>query len=136
MGYTTYESYMIPICSGNFNPVDSTAYLLGYNQTNTSSAAYGRIYVPRAGVIRRVYVYWYNSTQDCTAEDTTLTVRVNNTTDATGYTGTFANAAAPQTFEANLPVSLGDYIHFKMTTPAWVTNPTGTFLIATLEVQC
>jgi len=137
MGYTTYESYALQIQGLlNQSPLDSQTYLLGYSSFVTTGTAYP-VMVPRKGVIRKVYITWINVTQDCTAEDTDFFIRVNNTTDSTGtYSGSFANAASPQTFNANLPVDAGDYIHLKMVTPAWVTNPTGVYLNCVVEVQC
>jgi len=136
MGYHTYESYTLMGGCTAWSPSDSTTYLIGA-MGSSAGKSYGRIYIPRQGIIKKVVVWWNNSTVNCTAEDTTITMRKNDSADGTGsYVGSFANASAPQTFEANLEVSAGDYILLKFVCPAWVTNPTGVYLTWTAEIQC
>jgi len=136
IGYTKRMVYTVQAFFYNQAPSDSTTYLIGNNSNLTSTGAQTRIYIPQSGMIRDVWLSWNNITIDASAENTTFVIRKNNTTDSvTGYTGSFANASSPQTFDACLQVSKGDYIHIKMTCPAWATNPTGVSFCGTITVE-
>jgi len=136
MGFHTYESYCIIGGVSAWNPNDSTTYLIGLLNSAVGKT-YGRLYVPRTGIIGNVVVWWNNGTQNASAEDTTITIRKNDTTDGSGsYVGSFANASAPQTFYGDLPVSAGDYVLLKVVCPAWATNPTSVNITWCAEVIC
>jgi len=136
MGYIREPSYVLQACLSNVSPSDSSSYLIGNPSYLTTTGYFVQIYIPRSGIIRHVYVRWFHTTQDCTAEDTSFYIRKNNTTDSGAiYTGTMENAAGVQSVSnLNFAVSEGDYIHLKMVTPAWVTNPTGTYITSTIEI--
>jgi len=134
MGYIKQNCYTIKFYNYNFNPADSTTYYIADGES-AGSTTYLRNYATRAATIGKVIVAWYNGTQNCTAEDTDFSIRVNNTTDYLIYSGSFANAQSPQTKNwVGAPLEAGDYFHLKLATPAWVTNPQGTYLFVTAEV--
>jgi len=134
MGYTTPVSALIQFEVQNIAMNDSTTYYLSIVSYSTN-ANLSRIYVPRKGVIRSCEIFYNHTTQDCTAENTTVGIKVNDTTLGTIYTGSLANANSPLEIDnLNLPVDKGDYIHLTIDTPAWVTNPTGTYLQGLIEI--
>lgn len=112
------------------SPADSTTYFLAYSQAVTSSTASGtgtqRLYVPVACTLKAVYGFFRVGGTLGSAENCTFAIRINNTTDVT-VTSTLKMTAIDSTFSNNglsTSMSAGDYIEFKLTTPAWVTNPT------------
>lgn len=136
MGYHTPTSERIFMFYSNGSPNDSTIYLMNNIGLHTTSTAYAETAILRTGVIRKAYIHVHNQTQDCTAEDTSFYVRVNNATDYLLFTGSMANAIYPQTVNnLSIPVAADDYIHVKIVTPAWVTNPTGQYVQVTLELS-
>jgi hypothetical protein len=64
-------------------------------------------------------------------------IRLNNTTD---YALATVQMNAANVLLANyaldIPVVAGDYILLKITTPAWVTNPTGCFIGGSILIEC
>jgi hypothetical protein len=135
MGYITPGSYMIFGGASNISPADSLTYYFGFISALTQLPAATRMYIPRTGTIRSCQLYWYAQTVDASTENVAFSIRLNNTTDTAIYTGSMANAAAPQVNNAlNVPVVRGDYINLKMVCPAWATNPTGLQLGFLIEI--
>jgi len=135
MGYSSIYEYCLNGGWLGFNPNDSTAYMGAHLGLAMSTANIRQMTVPRAGVIRRIYVYTYASTTAGTGEDMDLKLRVNDTTDYD--IATVGAAAAERKFEntaLNIPVSAGDTITFKITTPAWVTNPENWYGVGSIIV--
>lgn len=120
------------------SPLDSTTYYFSWFQTAglaTTETGTTRIYIPRAGVLRRVY-FTSNPFTTGSSETSTLSIRVNATTDTT-ITSTAAFNAAPFTASntaMTVSLSAGDYITVKWVTPAWVTNPTNITMMAMLWI--
>jgi hypothetical protein len=89
----------------------------------STTAALARLYVPKAGVIKAVYVQTRAATAG-TAENISVYVRLNNTADT--LVQTVGLAAAVRLFSnttLNIAVAQGDYIEIKMVCPTWATNP-------------
>lgn len=126
MGYIS-PGYAYVYCGfGSYNPGDSTLYYFGaFPSGSPSSQGVYLVYFPTSGVIRAAVLDTYATTVG-TAEDWTIAIRKNNTTD---YTFATVGAATAHRLFANyslsIPIAAGDYIEFKTTTPAWATNPEG-----------
>ena len=89
----------------------------------SSSAALARLYIPKTGTIKVAYIMTRAVTAG-TAEDISMNIRVNNTTDT--LIQTVGLAASVRVFfntGLNISVVQGDYIEIKMVCPTWVTNP-------------
>lgn len=126
-GYQGYTIQM-PFATANTNPGDATTYYFG-NGTNAAlvatATATRRVYIPKEGTIKAVYGF-YTQTAGASNENSTLSLRLNNTTDTT-ITTTIDNSA-PNAFSntaLSIAVVTGDYIEGKWVTPTWATNPTG-----------
>lgn len=112
------------------SPADATTYFLSMSQAMTTYTASGnadtRLYIPKAGTITACYgVVTVGGTLG-SAGSSTLSIRLNNTTDTT-VSSSIAMTAASNTFNnsgLSISVSAGDYIEFKWLTPTWATNPT------------
>jgi len=121
-----YTGMMIGVNSDAVNLADTTTYYFGIGTyTGLSTfALLNRIFFAKAGAIRRADINWYESTAG-TAENVSMYIRLNDTTDTLiqtlGAAGnkTFTNAAL------NIAVAAGDFIELKIITPAWATNPLG-----------
>jgi hypothetical protein len=109
-----------------FTPVNAATYYFG-NQARipTTTAAIWRLYIQRAGTIKRADFVSATSTTG-TGENISLYIRLNNTTDT--LVATVGNTSNPRLFQnSSLAISVvaGDYIEMKMICPTWATQPTG-----------
>lgn len=121
-----------------FNPADATTYHFGAFPTLTPGPAANRkLYIPRAGTIKRIDLVFVNTTTDGSNEQSTVSLRLNNTTDTT-ITATLALNATPVTVtnsSLSIAVAAGDWIAIKWVTPTWVTNPVGTIISAQVWIE-
>lgn len=134
------SGYALQFLSGGaFNPADSTTYYFGNLPFAPVTGALNRpLWVPRAGTVTAVYGVVIAAVAGSN-ENTTLSFRLNNTTDTTITSALELSAAGLRTDFSNaalaIAVAAGDYFTLKWATPAWVTNPTtvsfgGTVFIA------
>jgi hypothetical protein len=120
------------------NPADATTYYFSpYPLAGLmTSAASHKIRFPRAGVLRRVYIEGLITGTLGTTETSTISFRLNDTTDTT-ITSTAAFNATPFSISntsMTVTIAAGDYGTLKWATPTWVTNPTGVSMVATLWI--
>lgn len=118
-------------------PVDATTYFFGLQSAAPdTTAAVTRVFIQRAGTIRKVRLSIRNTGVAGTAEASTASIRINNTTDTTISAAVTTNATF-QTFTANVGINVidGDYFEIKWVTPTWVTNPTNLFLWAQVYIE-
>lgn len=107
------------------SPADATTYYFG-NLVITTVATNNRVYVPKNGTLKAVYGHALTTGTLASAQNSTMAVRINNTTDVT-VSSTVTHDATVTTFSAtglSQAVSAGDYVTMKWTTPTWTTNPT------------
>lgn len=132
--------------SGGYNPADSTPFYFGLfyvptgDPTTTAPTAAGGIAVSMVspGTIREVYMTIVSGGVLGTTETGTGAIRVNNGTDHTVFNNTLQWNAITQAYSAtglSIPLAAGDFFSFKITPPAWVTNPTVTFYGAQIIVS-
>lgn len=141
MGYSRPRFYDINLSIGSSgsNPVDNTTYYLAAFDAGLSistNTGYVRIYIPKTGVIRTVILSSYAVTAG-TNENWTFKVEypigVTDTTIATVAANT--NHRQWINNDLNIPVTGGDYIYIKTTTPTWVTNPEGFRITTTILIE-
>lgn len=108
------------------SPVDATTYY-GANLGSASSTASnaGRFYIPVAGTITSVYVNVAASGTVGTTETSTLSVRLNDTSDTTISSAVVydSGAHAYSATGLSIAVAAGDFIAIKLVTATWATNP-------------
>jgi len=115
----------------NTNPADSTTYYIGGHPATTmltSATNTVGLAVPVSGTIVAATVYAVGA--NGSNEATTLEIRVNDTTSANiTTTGDFSAIATVGSIFSNTSMSqavtAGQWLHLRILTPAWVTNPTG-----------
>ena len=128
MGYNKPQYISQPLSFAATNPIDATPYYFNQHSARSmnTTANYDKMYWPISGNIRACSVYTYAGTATGTAEDISIYIRVNDTTD---YLVATVGAAAPvrvfQNFVMNVPIAAGDYTEMKWVSPTWVTNPEG-----------
>jgi len=82
-----------------------------------------RVYIPKTGTIKAVYIYSYAGTAG-SAENWSMNVRKNNITDTLIQTlAASTNDRIWSNTSLNISVVAGDYVEIKEVQPAWVTNP-------------
>jgi hypothetical protein len=82
-----------------------------------------RVYIPKAGTIKACYIYAYAGTAG-TAENWSMYIRKNNTTDTLVQTLALSNQKRVwSNTSLSIAVVAGDYIQIKEVEPTWATNP-------------
>lgn len=120
VGYTLFAN------APTLNPADATTYYWGapFTVTTGTVANSRRVYVPRSGTIKSIYLSGTVTTGS--NESVSFYLRLNNTTDTTISTAVDMSASPFTANITGLSVSVvaGDYFEIKEITPTWVTNPT------------
>ena len=118
------------------SPADSvTVYFGQLPKAPVSSAAISKVRIPKAGTIKRAFIYCYSGTAG-TAEAWSLYVRLNNGSDT--LIKTLSVGASERIFDndaLNISVVAGDYIEIKGVQPLWGTNPLTTIYGGYLYIE-
>lgn len=125
-GPSTYDYSINGSSTTTLNPADATTYYFGvFGLAPTVNAPVRKIFIPLTGTIVYASVTFLQ-TVTSTNETSTISLRLNNTTDNT-VSAAIVNNATITNFSNTLSVSVttGDYVEFKWATPTWATNPTG-----------
>ena len=126
--------------AGGFNPADSTTYFSGmFAGVDPSTSETGvRLTVPFNCIVRAATITTFVGGTVGSGESSTFAIRANAATDSTLSSSITFNAANNTVFNVTgLAISLtkGDQLQLKVTTPAWVTNPTVVLYQTTLLVE-
>ena len=132
-GVTVNPNQTIALFFGHdsVSPSDTQTYFIG-NAINIAAPISGsdgrRVITPKTGNIVRVDICQNIGGSNGTSETSTFTMnnvtQVTQSTITTGYTYDISNANISYTLASPLPVTLGDKVEIRWTTPTWVTNPT------------
>lgn len=126
------------------SPADSTTYYFGApcamqaaTAQLTTTSARRRFYFPSAGTITKAYITVVNEGGTAgTSETSTLSLRLNDTTDTTLSSSIVTNATgAFNNTGISIAIAAGDYVECKWVTPAWATNPTNIQFSVQLEFR-
>lgn len=131
-------AYTLQASAATTNPTDGATVYVG----NRPSAAPGginnqKIYIPKSGFVRAVYLYFANTGTLGTSETATAAFFLNGTT-ATTISSAITNDSAQTTFNnsaLSIAVAAGDYFEIRIVWPNWVTNPTNVFPSATILIE-
>jgi hypothetical protein len=118
-------------------PADATTYYGADGTANTTLETNSRIYIAIAGTITAAYINAGASGTVGTNETSTLSVRLNNTTDTTLSSAIVlsSGAVAYSNTGLSIPVVVGDFIDVKIVTATWATNPGSIVLSYILRVN-
>ncbi len=130
------DGYTLAVQALTSSPTDSqTVYFGNLPKAPVTTAATSKVYIPKAGTIKRAEIYCYSGTAG-TNESWSLYVRLNNSADTLIATLTantneriFSNASL------SITVAAGDYIEIKGVQPAWATNPLTTIYGGYLYIE-
>lgn len=130
MGHKAPHSFHMNLGCTSGDLADSTTYYTGGKTIYPLTSENDLIYIPRTGIIREAILSIWVAGVDPTAENTTFKLRKNGADVYTLYTGTISGKTTGYLKLAtisnlNVAVTQGDYITISITTPAYVTNPTG-----------
>jgi hypothetical protein len=116
--------YTLDVQALTSSPGDgATVYFGQLPKAPTTTVNISKVRIPKAGAIKRAYIYCYSGTAG-TNESWSLNIRLNNTTDT--LIATLAVSASERIFandSLNISVSAGDYFEIKGVQPSWATNP-------------
>jgi hypothetical protein len=116
--------YTLPVQALTSSPADSvTVYFGSLPKAPTTTANISKVRIPKAGTIKRAFIYCYSGTAG-TNESWSLNIRLNNTSDT--LIKTLAVSASERIFDNDalaISVVAGDYIEIKGVQPLWATNP-------------
>lgn len=84
-----------------------------------------------------VFLQFLTSGNLGSAQSSTISLRVNNTTDTQISTGAQLNqvVTAYNRTDLSIAVSAGDYFEIKWTTPTWAPNPTNVRLAIVVYIE-
>ena len=118
----------------SFSPADNITYRIGSAWAAASTV--NGIYIPMAGTIVSVSFTVIVLSTLASTEISTVSLRLNDTTDTTISTGVQANTSI-QNYQAdvNIAVAKNDFIEWKWVCPAWTTNPLGVRLMGIALIQ-
>jgi len=136
----TPTGYTLFVGAAALNPSDATTYFIGgnYSLTPNTNSTVGRIYIPKTGTVKAVYFVITKTGTTGTSEQSTLSIRINNTTDTTisATVDTSVSTVIPVINAAmSLAVTVGDLFEIKWVTPTWVTNPTVLTFSGTVYIE-
>lgn len=118
------QGYAINVQALTSSPADTTPFYFGtLPRAISTTAATNKIYIRKAGTLKIAEIYTYAGTAG-TAENVSMYVRVNNTTDYLIQTvGVGTNERIFTNSALSIPLAIGDYIEIKCIPPIWATNP-------------
>jgi len=133
-------AYVLPLGQiTSISPADSTTYYFGQAWVAAATSTFNdqRIYVPKAGTLKTVQVHVNIAGTLASTETVSHSIRINDATDVTLTTTNTYNALHVDSTTTGLSQALaaGDYVVLKITTPAWVTNPTTVRWTALLYIE-
>jgi len=131
-----FGAYWMSTYIASFSPADATSYYSGpFPGVAGTSAANNRLYVPRAGLVTKIRLFFIQSVVG-TTETSTVAFRLNDTTDTTISSAVNLSASPYTVVNSALSIAVAedDYFCIKWTTPTWATNPTGVIFSAQIFV--
>ena len=134
----TADCYCINVASNVTGaPADSTTYYFGSLGAFAVNPAFNRIYIPKTGVVTKIYIGHVVAGTAGTSENSTVYFRLNNTTDTSIVTTVDSSSSTSyyNNTALSIAVSADDFFELKWITPAWATNPTSTYLSAQILIE-
>lgn len=133
-------NYVVTLSAGvGIAPPDGTVRYFGNGGANLQglvTANLNRVYIPRTGTITRVDIVTVTSPTQSSGENSTVAIRLNDTTDTELSTAleTDALTTVLNLTGVSVAVSAGDFIELKVTFATFATNPSLVYLQWMFEV--
>lgn len=120
--------YTIQGQASAINPLDGEVRYFGLSSSvsGSTTANFNHLYMPIAGTITKVYFWSVIAGTLGTTETSTLSVRLNNTTDTTVTSSMKHDATSALWSNTGLAIAVAanDFIEMKVAYPTFATNPT------------
>jgi hypothetical protein len=136
------RGYTLQCGAATLSPLDASTYYFGGAHNLTLAAGtegLSRIYIPKAGTVKAVYLYFTRTGTQGSSEQSTVSFRLNATTDTTIVSTLQTDNASGFNAYSNAAMSVavvaGDFFELKWVTPTWTTNPTTVRLMATVYIE-
>lgn len=129
--------YQMTLAFGINAPVDATTYWCTAGFGSTTNETNGRFYITIAGTITAIYILAAAAGTIGTTETSTVSLRLNNTTDTVLSSSVVFDTGA-HNYNAtglSIAVAVGDFIGIKTLVPAWATNPGSAGIIASVRIN-
>lgn len=130
--------YTLQAFSASSTPADGAVTYMGSRPSaSLATVNNNKIYIPRTGVVKAIYLFFCNSGTLGTSETSTASFWLNNTS-ATTITSVITNTAAQSAFNntsLSIPVTAGDFFEIRFTWATWATNPTNIVPSATIYIE-
>jgi len=129
--------YVMDAGGTKWSPSDAITYYFGcFNDLAPSSTAgIQRIYIPKAGAVKRIDVY-VRVDGAKTSENTALNFRLNDTTDTSLGNVTCTNTSQAFAFTGlSITVAAGDFFEIKWGAVTYTTNPTNVYVSAQVYIE-
>jgi len=126
--------------NGSFAPADATTYYVSSTRLATLPTTSGgstRLYIPKAGTIKAAYGTINVAGTLSSGEDSTVAIRLNDTTNTNISTTVETNATnnAFSNSSLSINVAAGDFIDILLITPTWTTNPTSVDMAVSIYIE-
>lgn len=118
--------YTLQVQALTSSPADGATVYFGPQPRAPGAVGLSKVYIRKAGTIKMANILVQSGTAG-TAENWSLYIRVNNTTDT--LIETVGAATAERVFDnssLSITVNAGDYFEIKSVQPTWATNPATT----------
>ncbi len=118
--------YTLNVQALTSSPADGATVYFGQQPRAPGAVTLSKVYIRKAGTIKMANILVQSGTAG-TAENWSLYIRLNNTTDT--LIETLGAATAERVFDnssLSITVNAGDYFEIKSVQPTWATNPATT----------
>jgi len=123
----SYYGYTLGVFTSVDNPTDNVTVYFGNIPVfiPTTTAALSRVYIPKTGTIKTVYITAASTANVGSNEAWSLYVAVDNSTST--LIKSITSTSNPRVWDntaMSISVSQGSYLEIKSINPTWATNPT------------
>ncbi len=123
----SYYGYTLGVFTSVDNPTDNVTVYFGNIPVfiPTTTAALSRVYIPKTGTIKTVYITAASTANVGSNEAWSLYVVVDNSTST--LIKSITSTSNPRVWDntaMSISVSQGSYLEIKSINPTWATNPT------------
>lgn len=133
-----YQGYTLQAGLSSASPADATTYYFGRTLGATLNTVDGdkSLSVIKNGTIKGIRVTVSPGTTVGSSETSTISLRLNSTTDTTITSSFQTNLNATYgSLALNIPVTSTDFFEIKWVTPTWATNPVNLVLNAIIYIE-
>lgn len=137
-GVIGYQGYTLQCSTAPISPNDGFTYYWGTLLSITSTTANSSyMIIPKSGTVKRIDTVIVNAGTLGSAETSTMSFRLNDTTDTAISSAITTNATIQRFTNSGLSISVtaGDTFEIKWVAPTYSTNPTNLRLANVIYIE-